>query len=111
MSSQEEVERKVNTEAEGDQLDPEELPPAEGSDTTGEGSAVGDLLMGASVGWATVAPLSLAVLLFGGLLSVAVGATLWVSRYGFEATLTFAGVWAVVVAYVLAQVYARRGWI
>lgn len=59
----------------------------------------------------TLARTSLGVLLFGGLLSVAVGATLWVSQYGFEATLAFSGVWAILVAYLLAQVYSYRGWI
>jgi len=99
MSSNEEIERKADPDASLTAEPPEE-------------SATGDLLTNLPTpGVSTAARLSLVVLLFGGLLSVAVGATLWISRYGFEATLAFVGVFAVVLAVVLAQVYARKGWI
>lgn len=97
--SSEDVERKANPDA---SLTGDEDPSGTGEFLTSSPSLP-------SAG--TLARLSLVVLLFGGLLSVAVGATLWISRYGFEATLAFGGVWAVVVAFVLAQVYARKGWI
>ena len=99
MSSEEPIERKADPDA---------------SLTGDEGeSGTGDLLT--SVGlpaWATVARVSLVVLLFGGLFSTVVGASLWtLDAWGVEATLAVVGAGAVVLSVVLAQVYARKGWI
>ena len=90
--------------------DPEASLSDDGEDTSG----TGDLLTSrpSLPTWGTVARLSLVVLLFGGLFSTVVGASLWtLNAWGVEATLAVVGVGAVVVAVVLAQVYARKGWI
>jgi hypothetical protein len=99
MSSEEPIERKADPEA---------------SLTEEDTSGTGDLLTSipSLPTWGTVARVSLVVLLFGGLLSTVVGASLWtLDAWGVEATLAVVGVGAVVVAFVLAQVYARKGWI
>lgn len=114
MSSQEEVERKVDGEAEGEPGN-RRLARGENDDAglpEDPGSAVGGLLTDTSLGVDVVAPISLAVLLFGGLVLVVAGATLWVAdTYGLYATMVVLGSGGVLFAYLLAQVYARRGWI
>lgn len=117
MATDEEVERKVDAEAEGDQMvregdpewstdDPEEVHKGLGS------SAVGDLLTDVGAGWTTVARLSLAVLLFGGFIVAFYGLALLVQNHlGTHAALLVIGLASMGLAYILAQVYARRGWI
>jgi hypothetical protein len=94
MSESEDVERKVDPEAE---LQPE----AE--------SGTGDLLTSSPSG-ATVARWSLALFLFGGLVLLVAGAGLWAyENLGIYVTLAVAGVGSILFAWTLAQVYARRG--
>lgn len=96
-SNDSEVERKANPDA--------EISP----DTD---SATGDMLTGwGSVPAAgTLAGLSLAAFLFGGVILVVAGVALWaLSALGLYPTLAVLGGGCVVFALLLAQVYARKG--
>lgn len=110
--SGEPVERKADSEAEGE---PGNRRIARGeNDDAGlpedPGSAVGGFLTDLSV--ASIPSLSLGVLLFGGLVLAFAGTGLWVEdTLGTYATMVVTGVGAMALSYVLAQVYARRGWI
>lgn len=93
----ERVERKANPDAE---ISPD-----------GE-SATGDML----TGWGslpaagTLAGLSLAAFLFGGVVLVVAGVALWaLSALGLYPTLAVVGGGCIVFALLLAQVYARKG--
>ena len=112
--SGEPVERKADSEAEGEPGNDRRVVRGE-NDMDGvedPGSAVGGLLTDVEVGWTTVARLSLGVLLFGGLVLAFAGAGLWVEEtLGTYPTMVVTGLGSIALSYVLAQVYARRGWI
>lgn len=99
----EEVERKANPDAEG-------VPGAQEPQ-----SATGDMLTDTGLGLPspnTVAPLLLALFLFGGVVLVIGGVTLWVmANLGPYVTVAVHGLGWVLIAVLLAQVFARRGWI
>lgn len=98
MSSNDtEVERKANPDAE---ISPD------------ADSATGDMLTGwgSLPGASTLAGLSLAAFLFGGVALVVAGVALWaLSALGLYPTLAVLGGGCVVFALLLAQVYARKG--
>jgi hypothetical protein len=96
-SNDEQVERKANPDAEI---------PADGE------SATGDMLTGFSLGVdaGTLAGLSLAAFLFGGVVLVVAGVALWaLSVLGLYPTLAVLGGGCIMFALLLAQVYARKG--
>jgi hypothetical protein len=95
MATDDEVERKVDAEA--------ELHSRE--------SGTGDLLTAVSgPTLQTLARVSLALFLFGGLFLFVAGVGLWIyEAVGIYATLAVLGVGSIVLAVLLAQVYDRRG--
>ena len=86
-------------------------------DTDGDrsGSATGDLLtpsLPSTPSRRMILSVALGLFLFGGLFLLVGGAALWVlSAYGPEVALTVVGGGMVAVAFLLANVAARAGWI
>jgi len=85
------------------------------SDADRSGSATGDLLTPSAPSLPsrrTLLSVVLGLFLFGGLFLLVGGAALWVlSAYGPEVALTVVGGGMVAVAFLLAQVASRAGWI
>lgn len=118
MSTTEDVERKVEPEGDSDRTrDDNSRRVVRGGETDEETreagshrSGVGDYLTDLSVSGSTLARFLLGILLFGGLLLTFGGVALVIeSRVGTEGVMIVAGLAAIVLSYVLAQVYARRG--
>lgn len=114
--STEPVERKADGDAEGTPgRSAADVAEESGFESSGQenGSATGRLLTsGGLPSGVWVARLVLAALLFGGVVLVVAGGTGYVwENFGLYPTLAVLGVGSVVFAYLLAQVYAYRGWV
>lgn len=108
MSGEDEIERKADPDAEDLPMNDSMDDPDADKALSGSGRYLADL----DVDGPTVARVFLAVLLFGGVILAFIGAGLWVEdTLGTYPTMVVTGLGSIVLSYLLAQVYARRGWI